>query len=236
VTRPLAIAVLALAALAAPAGAQVVEKPEDVQRVERAVLDLSATKRNLAGEVAASRRAAERALAKCRTAGPGWARIRSVRVPAQRSLYARGARILWRNLGEVAAEHAAFEAYRRPFERFVSRFEPPLGDPVLQAGVEAWNKRIALYAAYTPIGTCRSFNRLAKRARQFPENVGPTTWWATSTTGWSASSTQARARRPGATGARATTLHCARRATGWWPWAATRATPPPSRSGTRFGG
>jgi hypothetical protein len=169
VTRPLLIGVLALAVLAAGASAQ--ETPRDVQRVERAVLDLSAAKRNLAGEVAAGKRAAERALARCKTAGPGWTKIRSVRVPAQRSLYTRGARTLWRDLGEVAAERAAFEAYRRPFERFVSRFDPPLGDPVLQAGVDAWSKRIALYAAYTPIGTCRSFNRLAKRARQFSENV-----------------------------------------------------------------
>jgi hypothetical protein len=171
VTRPLVIVALALAFAAAPAVAQVGDTPDDVQRVERAVLDLSAAKRTLAGDVAAGKRTAERALAKCKTTGPGWTRIRSVRVPAQRSLYARGARILWRDLGEVAAEHAAFAVYRRPFERFVSRFDPPLTDPALQAGVDAWSKRIALYAAYTPIGTCKSFNALAKRARQFPENV-----------------------------------------------------------------
>jgi hypothetical protein len=158
--------------LAAPAaGAQAPPKPEDVQRVERAVLELSAAKRDLAGEVAAGKRAAERVLAKCRSKGPGWARIRAVRVPAQRGLYTRGARTLWRDLAEVAAERAAFEAYRRPFERFLSRFEPPLADPVLHAGVEAWSKRVALYAAYTPVGTCRTFNRLASRARQFPANV-----------------------------------------------------------------
>jgi hypothetical protein len=168
----IALVVLGMALLGVPvAGAQAPPKPEDVERVERAVLELSAAKRDLAGEVAAGRRAAERSLAKCRSRGPGWAKIRTVRVPAQRSLYTRGARVLWQELTGVAAEQAAFQVYRRPFDSFLSRFERPLADPVLQAGVEAWRKRVALYAAYTPIGSCRSFNRLAARARQYPENV-----------------------------------------------------------------
>ena len=171
--RAVIAVVAASAAIAAvpAAGAQLPAKPEDVRRLERAVLELSAAKHAVAGEVATGKRAAQAALAKCRRRGPGWAKIRSVRVPAQRGLYTRGARMLWRDLGEVAADHAAFQAYRRPFERFLSRFELPLADPVLQAGVEAWRRRVALYAAYTPIGTCRSFNRLASRARQFREGV-----------------------------------------------------------------
>jgi len=94
-----------------------------------------------------------------------------VKVPAQRSLYRRGARTLWKALGEVAAERAAYDAYRPGFERFLGRFDTPLADSVLQAGVDAWRKRVDLYEAYTPIGTCAQFNRLAKRARQFPPNV-----------------------------------------------------------------
>ena len=70
-----------------------------------------------------------------------------------------------------SAERAAFDAYRPAFERFLSRFDRPLSDPVLQAGVDAWRKRMDFYAAYTPLGSCRHFNRLAGRARQFAENV-----------------------------------------------------------------
>jgi hypothetical protein len=92
-------------------------------------------------------------------------------VPAQRTLYRRGARALWKGLSEVAAERAALDAYRPAFERFLRRFEKPLADHVLQAGVEAWRKRIALYEAYTPVGTCKQFNKLAARAREFPPNV-----------------------------------------------------------------
>jgi hypothetical protein len=147
------------------------QKTEDVLRVEQAVTELAPAKRRAGGEVAANKRAAAQALSKCESEGSGWKAIRAVRVPAQRSLYTRGARTLWKALGGVAAERAAFDAYRPAFERFLRRFDAPLDDSVLQAGVAAWHKRMALYEAYTPIGTCRQFNKLAKRARQFPPNV-----------------------------------------------------------------
>jgi hypothetical protein len=180
VSRQIVIAVALLAAAgvliavmmwSTAARGQAPEKPEDVVRIERGVTELAPAKRAAADEVAANKRAAAKALATCEKDGPGWAAIRKVRVPSQRSVYRRGARKLWKALGEVADERAAFEAYRRAFERFVDRFDTPLADPVLQAGVEAWRKRIALYSDYTPIGTCRQFNKLAGRARQFPENV-----------------------------------------------------------------
>jgi hypothetical protein len=170
VSRLFATGVLLLA-LAAPAAAQAPPKPDDVQRIERAVLALSEAKRAAAGEVARNRRVADRALAACERSGPGWNKIRAVRVAAQRGLYTRGARMLWRELGALAAEGAAFEAYRPGFERFLARLESPLSDPVLQAGAKAWSQRVELYAAYTHLGTCRSFNRLAGGARQFPETV-----------------------------------------------------------------
>jgi hypothetical protein len=147
------------------------EKTEDVLRVERAVTGLAPAKRAAAGDVTENKRAAVKALSKCEGDGPGWAAIRKVKVPVQRSLYRRGAHILWKALGEVAAERAALDAYRPAFQRFLGRFDTPLDDPALQAGVDAWRKRIALYEAYTPIGTCRQFNKLAQRARQFPPNV-----------------------------------------------------------------
>jgi hypothetical protein len=153
---------------AAPAAAQA---PEDVVRVENAVTELATAKRAAAGEVAAGERAGAKALRKCKRGGPGWKRIRAVRVPAQRSLYRRGAGTLWKELNEVAVERAALDAYRRAFERFVDRFERPLADPVLQAGVEAWRKRIAYYEAATGFGNCRAFERLLKPVRQFEENV-----------------------------------------------------------------
>ena len=40
------------------------EKPEDVQRVERAITELAAAKRNATGEVKANKQAAAKALAK----------------------------------------------------------------------------------------------------------------------------------------------------------------------------
>jgi hypothetical protein len=182
VGRQLAIAVALLAALgvlvaamtwstAARGDEPAPEQTEDVLRVERAVTELAPAKRAAAGAVAQNKRAAVKALSKCEAAGPGWTAIRKVKIPAQRSLYRRGARTLWKALGEVAAERAALDAYRPAFKRFLGRFDTPLGDPVLQAGVDAWRKRIDLYEAYTPIGTCRQFDKLAKQARQFPANV-----------------------------------------------------------------
>jgi hypothetical protein len=147
------------------------QKTEDVLRVERAATELAAAKRAAAGDVAANGRAAVKALSKCRKSGPGWKAIRAVRVSAQRSVYARGARMLWKDLGEIAAERAAYDAYRPAFARFLHRFDTPLADPVLQAGVDAWRKRMDLYEAYTPIGTCSQFDKLAKRARQFHPDV-----------------------------------------------------------------
>ncbi|HEV3379186.1 MAG TPA: hypothetical protein VG126_18065, partial [Thermoleophilaceae bacterium] len=90
--RLIVAALGACLALAAPAGAQ---ESEDVMRVENAVTYLGPAKRAASDEVAEGRRAAARALAKCESRGPGWSRIRAVRVPAQRNLYRRGAKTLW---------------------------------------------------------------------------------------------------------------------------------------------
>ena len=131
-------ALVASLAAACPAGAQAPEKPEDVVRAENAVVELANTKRAVADKVAADKRAGARALRKCKSRGPGWERIRSVRVPEQRAVYRRGAKTLWKHLKEVSAETAALDDYHRPFERFVERLDGQLDDPVLQAGVEAW--------------------------------------------------------------------------------------------------
>jgi hypothetical protein len=160
-------ALVLLAVLPAPAAAAA----GDVDRIEQAVTELAQAKRSAAAKVADDQRAARKALQGCKSGGPGWRRIRAVRVPAQRSLYTRGARTLWRELEEVAAERGAFEVYRRPFERFLDRLDAPLADPALAAGADAWRRRMALYEASTGFGTCRAFERLLAPVRQFPENV-----------------------------------------------------------------
>jgi hypothetical protein len=170
--RFILIAALGASLAAAPAaGAQALDKPEDVLRVESALTQLATAKRAAAGELAANERAGAKALRRCRSAGPGWKRIRAVRVPVQRSLYTRGAKTVWKELNEVAAERAALDAYRTSFERFLGRFDRPLADPVLQAGVDAWRKRVAYYEASTGFGTCKTFEKLLKPVRQFEENV-----------------------------------------------------------------
>jgi hypothetical protein len=160
---PIAVAA-ALLAVAAPAAAQ---KPEDVSRVESAVVELSKLKRGSEGQVAAQRRSAQAALAACRTEGPGWARIKKVRDRAQRNAYARGAKRLWAALDEVAAEGAWVEVYTPHFERFLRRFETPLADPVLQAGIEAQRKRLAFNQAAYSFGSCATFNKLMRKVREF---------------------------------------------------------------------
>jgi hypothetical protein len=157
-------AAAAFLALAGPASAQ---KPEDVSRVESAIVELAKLKRNSSDEVVAHRRSAQDALAACRTKGPGWARVRKVRDASQRNAYARGAKQLWGKLDDVAAEGAWVEVYTPHFERFLRRFETPLSDPVLQAGIEAQRKRFAFNQAAYSFGSCATFNKLMKKVREF---------------------------------------------------------------------
>jgi hypothetical protein len=166
-TGRLAIALTAASlALAAPAAAQS-PKPADVTRIESAVVELAKQKSGAVGQVGAHRRAAQNALAACRTRGTGWSRIRMVRDRAQRNAYARGARALWSGLNQVAAEGAWVEVYTPFFERFLRRFDTPLSDPVLQAGVDAQRRRLAYdHAAYS-FGTCATFNTALKKVREF---------------------------------------------------------------------
>jgi hypothetical protein len=150
----------------APAAAQA-QRPVDVQRVESAITELSKQKRAAADQVSANGRAAAKALDACRTEGSGWARIRQVRDRAQRDAYARGARALWKNLGTVAEEGAWVEAYTPAFERFLKRFDTPLSDPVLQAGVDAQRRRLDYNQAAFAFGNCASFNTELKKVREF---------------------------------------------------------------------
>ena len=161
------IVIASLLALAlVPAAAQA-QKPVDVTRVEAAVVELAKLKRGSDSQVAAQRRAAESALAACRYKGGGWARIRAIRDRSQREAYARGAKALWNELHEVALEGAWVAVYAPHFERFLSRFDSPLGDPLLQAGIDAQRKRHAFNRAAYSFGTCGTFNTLMKKVREF---------------------------------------------------------------------
>jgi hypothetical protein len=159
------IASLMVLALA-PAAAQA-QKPADVTRVESAVVELAKQKRALEGQVGSRARAAVGALGACRTKGSGWTRVRKVRDRAQRNAYARGANALWKGLAEVAAEGAWVQVYTPAFERFLRRFDHPLSDPVLQAGIDAQRKRLAYDKAAYSFGSCATFNTALAKVREF---------------------------------------------------------------------
>ena len=162
--RVLIAGLLALALFPATAFAQ---KPADVTRIESAVTELAKLKRSSESQVASQRRAAEGALAGCRSKGKGWARIRAVRDRSQRNAYARGAKELWNKLRLVALEGAWVTVYGPHFERFLNRFDSPLADPVLQAGIDAQRRRLAFNRAAYSFGTCGTFNTLMKKVREF---------------------------------------------------------------------
>jgi hypothetical protein len=153
-----------LLVLPAPARAQL---PDDVARIQSAVIQLAKAKQQAAPRAAARGRAAARRLNRCRVGGPGWQRIRSVGDRSQRRAYARGARILWRNLREVAERSGPAEVYAPFFERFLRRLDPPPADPVVAEGVAALRGRFAFLAAAYSFGSCETFERLLGRVREF---------------------------------------------------------------------
>ena len=164
--RVMILCVVFVLAAVSPASAQV-QRPADVLRIESAMSELGKQKNAAQGQVKAREQAASSALAACRTKGRGWARIRGVRDRAQRNAYARGARTLWDNLNTVAAEGAWIDVYGPFFERFLQRFDTPLSDPVLQAGVEAQRQRLVYNRAANSFGTCATFNTALKKVREF---------------------------------------------------------------------
>jgi hypothetical protein len=160
----LVAACCAVPALSAPAQAQL---PPDVARVHSAVVELAGAKQNAKGRAEERGRRAERALDACRKRGPGWGRIRSVGDRSQREAYARGARILWRDLAEVARGSGPAEVYRPFFRRFLRRLDPPPADPVIADGVAALRGRFAFLAAAYSFGSCVTFEKLLRGVREF---------------------------------------------------------------------
>jgi hypothetical protein len=147
------------------------ERAENVQRVERAVLELDRAKRSLVGEVSDRKAALERSLKSCKSKGKGWKRLRRVHNRSQIRTYRRAARLLWSGLHRVAFDRGALEVDRPIFERFLSHFGTPLGDPVLEAGVDAHRHRLAYYDDATSFATCKTFNKLMKSVRPFRGNA-----------------------------------------------------------------
>jgi hypothetical protein len=86
---------------------------------------------------------------------------------AQRNAYARGAKTLWQNLNTVAVEGAWVDVYGPFFERFLHRFDTPVSDPILQAGLDAQRQRLAYNRAANSFGTCATFNTALRQVREF---------------------------------------------------------------------
>jgi hypothetical protein len=169
-TSALIVAALCAALLAAvPAFA---DKPQDVKRVEQAVLELDKAKRSLKAEVAGAQADMARSLAKCKNSGKGWKRIKRVRNRSQRATYRRGARALWSELNRAAMDRAAYETEKPIFDRFLSHFDTPVADPVVQGGVNAHRRRVFYYEAATKFATCGTFEKLTRKVRGFSTDAG----------------------------------------------------------------
>jgi hypothetical protein len=159
------ITIVAVLAVASTAAAQ--SKPPEVQRIERAVLELDHSKRAAKADIAASQHDADKALGRCKTGGKGWKRVNKVRNAAQRRSFRRGAKFLWSELHRVAMDRAALEVERPLFVRFLSHFSTPLSDPVLQAGVDAHRHHLAFYEEATSFASCKTFAKLMKSVRNY---------------------------------------------------------------------
>jgi hypothetical protein len=156
------LAALAAAALAGPASAATVNP--DSAKLRQAVDELWRAKGAAKPAQAALQARARKSMAKCRSKGRGWKRIRGVRDAAQRRLYAGGARILWNALSKLAFERSTLTPLRGAMGRYVNQLEAAgIADPVLKAGVAAQRRRLAIQDGLVPLGTCKTFEaRLRK--------------------------------------------------------------------------
>lgn len=163
------------AALLAPAAASAAPAP-DAEAVRLATAELWNSKR--IAKVTTLPRLAARAratMAPCRSRGRGWRRIRGVRNRSQRSAYARAARVLWRDLEELAQERAARAAFTPAIARYLTRLEGlRLADPALARGVAAQRVRLAASDRLLALASCRTFEARLRRVRGFRTSGGGT--------------------------------------------------------------
>jgi hypothetical protein len=143
---------------------------DDVTPLEQATAELGRAKRAAAGTVARLSNNAT-ALRPCTSGGPGWKRIRRVKHAPQRALYAASARRLLADMRLLLdGQQPRIVAYQPAFGRFVSAIEAaPLTDPLLLDAVAAQARRLAAYRDVRAVkASCKVFNKLASRVREFP--------------------------------------------------------------------
>jgi hypothetical protein len=166
--KALSISLLALtliAVLAVPTTAAAAVN-RDAEALRQAVSELWQAKHAARPAQAAQIARANKSMAKCRSKGPGWKRLRGLKDGAQRRLYAGGARILWNDLRELAEERARLQTLRGAMGRYVNRIEHAgITDPVLLAGVAAQRRRLAIQETLVPLGTCKTFEARMRKVR-----------------------------------------------------------------------
>jgi len=155
-------AVLAAAVLASPAAAAT----PDTVKLRGAVDELWQAKSVAKPTQTALMARASKSMAKCRTKGKGWKRIRKLKDSSQRRLYRGGARILWKELNELAQQGARLRPLRSAMGRYVNRLEAAgIVDPTLAAGVAAQRRRLVIQDTLVALGTCKTFESRLKRVR-----------------------------------------------------------------------
>ena len=160
--RCILLAMLCAAVLASPAAAAT---PDTVKL--RGALDELWQARGAAKPAQAALLArANKSMAKCRSKGKGWKRIRKLKDASQRRLYAGGARILWRDLHDLAQQSARLRPMRAGMGRYVNRIEAAgITDPTLAAGVAAQRRRLDVQDTMVSLGSCKVFESRLKKVR-----------------------------------------------------------------------
>jgi hypothetical protein len=145
------------------------EQADELVPLERATTELGRAKRSAARGIA--RLSSATALRPCLRGGPGWKRIRAVRHAPQRVLYTASARRLLADMRLLLdGQRPRIVALEPAFERFVAQLRSAgVSTPVLRDAVAAHARRLAAYRGLRSVkASCRVFNRLTKRVREFP--------------------------------------------------------------------
>jgi len=143
---------------------------EEIAAIQRATGDLGRAKRTASEKVARLSSSAE-VLRSCLRGGPGWKRIRSIDHAPQRALYTAAARKLLADMRLLLdGQQPRIVVFEAPFKRFVTDLRAaPVSDPTLREAVAAQARRLAAYHEVGKVkASCQVFNKLTKRAREFP--------------------------------------------------------------------
>jgi hypothetical protein len=167
-------ATTATAANAAPGSvwmAQELDDEPELAPIEQATAELGRVKHSGADKVARLGREGAATLRHCLRGGRGWKRIRAVEHAPQRALYVSAARKLladMRMLLEVQQPRIA--VYLPAFGRYVTQLKAVgVSSPLLGQAIAAQGRRLAAYRDMRSVtASCRVFNRLTARVREFP--------------------------------------------------------------------